>query len=128
MTAMSDRARERGGTFDQLLVTPFRPAELMMGKALPSLLVFLSQSTVFLLVAQLWFRIPFAGSFVTLYVGLTLFLLADDGLGLLLSSFVSDDAASAPRMFYAGDAIDALVRSLYVSSQHAQSYARLRFD
>ena len=88
MTAMSIAREKEEATFDQLLVTPFRPAELMMGKALPPLLVFLSQSTVFLLVAQLWFRIPFAGSFVTLYVGLTLFLLAVTGLGLLLSSFV----------------------------------------
>jgi hypothetical protein len=39
-----------------------------------------------LLVAQLWFQIPFAGSFVTLYVGLAVFLLAAIGIGLLLSS------------------------------------------
>ena len=70
MTAMGVAREKEEGTFDQLLVTPFRPAELMIGKALPSLLVFLSQATVFLLVAQLWFRIPFAGSFVTLYVGI----------------------------------------------------------
>jgi ABC-2 type transport system permease protein len=88
MTAMSIAREKEEGTFDQLLVTPYRPAEIMVGKALPSLLVFLSQSTVFLLVAQLWFRIPFAGSFVTLYVGLTLFLLAVSGIGLLLSSLV----------------------------------------
>ena len=88
MTAMGVAREKEEGTFDQLLVTPFRPAELMIGKALPSLLVFLSQSTVFLLVAQLWFRIPFAGSFLTLYFGLTLFLLAVTGIGLLLSSLV----------------------------------------
>src|ERR1043166_3969265 len=88
MTAMSIAREKEQGTFDQLLVTPFRPAEIMIGKALPSLLVFLSQATVFLLVAQLWFRIPFVGSFVTLYVGLTLFLLAVSGIGLLLSSLV----------------------------------------
>ena len=39
-----------------------------------------------LLVAQLWFRIPFAGSFITLYAGLSVFLLAAVGMGLLLSS------------------------------------------
>ena len=88
MTAMGVAREKEEGTFDQLLVTPFRPAELMIGKALPSLLVFLSQATVFLLVAQLWFRIPFAGSFLTLYLGLTLFLLAVTGIGLLLSSLV----------------------------------------
>jgi ABC-2 type transport system permease protein len=89
MTAMSIAREKEEGTFDQLLVTPFRPAEIMIGKAIPSLLVGLSQSTVILLVAQLWFRIPFAGSFLTLYVGLTLFLLAACGIGLLVSSLVA---------------------------------------
>jgi ABC-2 type transport system permease protein len=88
MTAMSIAREKEQGTFDQLLVTPFRPAEIMAGKALPALLVGLSQSTVILLVAQLWFRIPFAGSFLTLYAGLTLFLLAAAGIGLLISSLV----------------------------------------
>jgi ABC-2 type transport system permease protein len=88
MTAMSIAREKEEGTFDQLLVTPFRPAEIMTGKALPSLFVGLSQSSVILLVAQLWFRIPFAGSFLTLYAGLILFLLAASGIGLLLSSLV----------------------------------------
>jgi len=88
MTAMSIAREKEEGTFDQLLVTPFRPGEIMTGKALPSLLVGLSQSSVILLVAQLWFRIPFAGSFLTLYAGLILFLLAASGIGLLLSSLV----------------------------------------
>lgn len=80
-------AREREqGTFDQLLVTPFRPVEIMAGKALPAILVGIVQATLVLLVAQLWFRIPFAGSFVTLYTGLSIFLLAAVGMGLLLSS------------------------------------------
>jgi ABC-2 type transport system permease protein len=39
-----------------------------------------------LLVAQLWFRIPFVGAYVTLYAGLMLFLLAAVGMGLLISA------------------------------------------
>jgi len=88
MTAMGVAREKEEEIFDRLLVTPFRPAELMIGKALPSLLVFLSHATVFLLVAQLWFQIHFAGSFLTLYFGLTLFLLAVTGIGLLLWSLV----------------------------------------
>jgi ABC-2 type transport system permease protein len=86
LTAMSVAREREQGTFDQLLVTPFRPAEIMAGKALPSLLVGIVQATNILLVAQLWFRIPFAGSFLTLYAGLGLFLLAAIGIGLLVSS------------------------------------------
>jgi ABC-2 type transport system permease protein len=89
LTAMSVAREREQGTFDQLLVTPFRPAEIMVGKALPSMLVGTGQATTILLVAQLWFRIPFAGSFLTLYTGLILFLLAAVGIGLLVSSFVA---------------------------------------
>ncbi|HWP57006.1 MAG TPA: ABC transporter permease [Candidatus Acidoferrales bacterium] len=89
LTAMSVAREREEGTFDQLLVTPFRPAEIMAGKALPSVLIGLVQATNVLLVAQLWFRIPFAGSFATLYAGLALFLLAAVGIGLLVSSVVA---------------------------------------
>ncbi|HEX3725219.1 MAG TPA: ABC transporter permease, partial [Pirellulales bacterium] len=69
LTAMSVAREREQGTFDQLLVTPFRPSEIMAGKAFPSVLIGIVQATSILLVAQLWFRIPFVGSFVTLYVG-----------------------------------------------------------
>jgi ABC-2 type transport system permease protein len=85
LTAMSVAREREQGTLDQLLVTPFRPIEIMAGKALPSVLIGLVQATVILLVAQLWFHIPFAGSFLTLYVSLCLFLLAAIGAGLLIS-------------------------------------------
>jgi ABC-2 type transport system permease protein len=86
LTAMSVAREREEGTFDQLLVTPIRPAEIMAGKALPSMFVGTMQATSVLLVAQLWFGIPFAGSFLTLYAGLCLFLLAAVGMGLLVSS------------------------------------------
>jgi ABC-2 type transport system permease protein len=86
LTAMSVAREREQGTFDQLLVTPFRPAEIMAGKAIPSMMIGTEQATTILLVAQLWFRIPFSGSFVVLYTGLVLFLLAAVGIGLLVSS------------------------------------------
>ena len=89
LTAMSVAREREQGTFDQLLVTPFRPAEIMAGKAIPSVLIGMVQATAILLVAQLWFRIPFVGSFVTLYLGIALFLLAAVGIGLLVSSIAA---------------------------------------
>jgi ABC-2 type transport system permease protein len=86
LTAMSVAREREQGTFDQLLVTPFRPFEIMAGKALPSMVVGAIQATGVLLVAELWFRIPFAGSYFVLYVGLLLFLLAAVGIGLLVSA------------------------------------------
>lgn len=89
LTALSVAREREQGTFDQLLVTPFRPVEIMAGKALPSFLIGTGQATLILLVAQLWFRIPFSGSFVTLYIGLSFFLMAAVGMGLLVSSAVA---------------------------------------
>ena len=89
LTAMSVAREREQGTFDQLLVTPFRPFEIMVGKAVPSVLIGLIQATLILLVAQLWFRIPFVGSYVTLYAGLLLFLMAAVGMGLMLSAVVA---------------------------------------
>src|SRR5438128_9752538 len=89
LTAMSVAREREQGTFDQLLVTPFRPAEIMAGKAIPSVLIGMVQATAILLVAQLWFRIPFVGSFVTLYLGIALFLMAAVGIGLLVSSIAT---------------------------------------
>ena len=86
LTGLSVAREREQGTFDQLLVTPFRPVEIMAGKAMPAMLVGIVQATMVLLVAQFWFRIPFAGSFITLYAGLSVFLLAAVGMGLLLSS------------------------------------------
>jgi len=86
LTGMSVAREREQGTFDQLLVTPFRPYEIMAGKAMPSMLVGVIQATGVFLVAQLWFRIPFAGSMLTLYSGLLMFLLAAIGIGLLLSA------------------------------------------
>jgi ABC-2 type transport system permease protein len=89
-TAMAVAREREQGTLDQLLVTPFGPIEIMAGKALPSVLIGFVQATVVLLVAQLWFRIPFAGSYPVLYACLTLFLVASIGVGLMISMLAAN--------------------------------------
>lgn len=80
-------AREREmGTFDQLLVTPLRPTEILLGKALPGFLVGMAEGTFIVLVSVFWFHVPFTGSLLGLYVGLFCFLLATVGIGLMISS------------------------------------------
>jgi ABC-2 type transport system permease protein len=86
LTAQSVAREREMGTFEQLLVTPFRPSEIMIGKAIPSMLVGLIQATSILLVSQFWFRIPFAGSYFVLYLTLLEFLAASVGIGLFISS------------------------------------------
>jgi ABC-2 type transport system permease protein len=87
LTALSVAREREQGTFDQLLVTPLRPTEIMVGKAVPSILIGLVQSSIILLLALFWFRIPFQGSLGTLYLGLILFMSAAVGIGLALSAF-----------------------------------------
>jgi ABC-2 type transport system permease protein len=58
----------------------------MIGKAIPTILVGLVQSTIVLLVTLLWFRIPMAGSLAVLYTGLTFFTVASVGIGLSISA------------------------------------------
>ena len=87
LTAMSVAREREQGTFDQLLVTPLRPVEIMAGKALPAMLIGIAQASGVLLVAQLWFRIPFQGSLFTLYAGLLCFVVSAVGIGLVVSAF-----------------------------------------
>lgn len=80
-------AREREqGTFDQLLVTPLTPMHILIGKAVPSILVGLGQSTIILLIVRWWFQIPIAGSIWLLYLGLLSFTVAAVGIGLSISA------------------------------------------
>ncbi|WP_324779893.1 ABC transporter permease [Thiobacillus sedimenti] len=86
VTALTVAREREQGTFDQLLVTPLRPAEILLGKALPGFLIGMVQGTVILLIATLWFKVPLLGSLPALYGGLALFLLSGVGAGLLISA------------------------------------------
>ena len=86
VTALSVAREREQGTFDQLLVTPFRPGEILIGKALPGFIIGFFEATLIIVIATLWFQIPLRGSLVTLYVGLLCFLLSTVGMGLMISS------------------------------------------
>jgi len=86
LTALSVAREREEGTFDQLLVTPLNPLEIMAGKALPPVLIGLAQATLVLAVSMFWFRIPMAGSVATLYAGLLVFMTASVGIGLSISA------------------------------------------
>jgi len=80
-------AREREqGTFDQLLVTPLTPMQILVGKAIPAIIIGLLQSTIIFLIIRFWFQIPMNGSVWLLYLGLLSFTIAAVGLGLSISA------------------------------------------
>ena len=80
-------AREReAGTFDQLLVTPLRQIDILLGKGLPGLLIGTLEASAIIFAAVWWFAIPLRGSLASLYLGLVLFVIAVTGIGLTISS------------------------------------------
>ena len=79
------RERERG-TLEQLIVTPLKPYELMIGKLLPYVLVGYVQLTILLGTGVLVFQIPIEGSLLLLYLLTGLFITASLGLGLFISN------------------------------------------
>jgi ABC-2 type transport system permease protein len=79
--------REREiGTLEQIMVTPIRRWEFILGKTVPFFLVGCVDATIVAVVGTLWFGVPFRGNLCVLGFGLVTFILAGQGLGLLIST------------------------------------------
>ncbi len=79
--------REREvGTLEQIMVTPIRPFEYILGKTIPFFIIGITEVALVALFGILWFQIPFVGNPMILLLGTTLFLLSTLGLGLLIST------------------------------------------
>lgn len=80
-------ARERElGTFDQLLVSPLSPSEILFGKTLPAILIGMIEGSFVAFAAIFFFKIPFEGSFLLLYFSIFVFICSIVGVGLFISS------------------------------------------
>jgi ABC-2 type transport system permease protein len=79
------RERERG-TMEQILVSPVRPADLVLGKTVPYVLISLVSAHVVLLLGFLLFGVPIRGSYLLLLLTMTLFLTGGLGQGVLIST------------------------------------------
>ncbi len=86
LTAMSIVREKEIGTMEQLMVTPIRPAELMVGKLLPFALIGILEVVIVTLGALLIFGIPFRGNPLVLLGSSLAFLLSTLGIGLFLST------------------------------------------
>ncbi len=80
--------RERElGTLEQLLVTPLQRVELIIGKAIPAVVVASLNFVIIFLVVTQGFDLPMRGSFPLLFVLSVLFIVAEVGWGLMISAF-----------------------------------------
>ncbi len=93
--------REREiGTLEQIMVTPIRRAEFILGKTLPFFLMGVLNMTLVASVATLWFQIPFRGQFPVLALGAVLFLMCMLGVGLLISTVCSTQQQAMVTAFF----------------------------
>jgi len=74
------------GTLEQLIVTPIKPLELMVGKLVPFAMLGFVATTIILTAMYLIFAIPIKGSIVFIYFSTSLFILSTLGLGMFVST------------------------------------------
>ena len=86
LSALSVAREREQGTFDQLLVTPYTPTQIMIGKAIPPIIIGVIQSSIILAIILFWFQIPMNGSLALLYFGLFAFNIAVVSVGLSISA------------------------------------------
>ena len=89
LTAMAIVREKEIGTMEQLMVTPIRPMELMIGKMLPAAMVGLMDLVLMTTAALFIFSIPFRGNPLVLLLSAALFLLTSLGMGLFISTIAS---------------------------------------
>ncbi|MBI5768276.1 MAG: ABC transporter permease [Verrucomicrobia bacterium] len=86
LTSMAIVREKEVGTIEQIMVTPIRPAEFILGKCAPFAVIGFINTAMVSAVALLWFDIPFRGSFALLLLGVALFLVSTLGVGLFIST------------------------------------------
>jgi ABC-2 type transport system permease protein len=86
LTSMAVVREKEIGTMEQIMVTPIRPIEFILGKTLPFALISLFDVILITAVGVFWFEIPIRGHLAWLFLGAVLFLLSTLGVGLLIST------------------------------------------
>jgi ABC-2 type transport system permease protein len=86
VTALSVARERELGTFDQLLVSPATPFEILVGKTIPAVVIGMLEGSLIIFVGVFIFQVPFTGSLLLLYLSMFIFILAIVGVGLFISS------------------------------------------
>ncbi len=102
LTSMSVVREREMGTMEQLMVSPLRPAELMLGKTIPFAVISFVDMILVTTLGVLWFRVPINGSLFVLLLGTALYLLSVLGIGLFISTFAKtqQQALMSTILFY----------------------------
>jgi ABC-2 type transport system permease protein len=85
-TSMAIVREKESGTMEQLIVTPLKPFELILGKTIPFVIIAQAQMILVIAFAILWFKIPMVGSAFLLLGATFIFLISTLGIGLFIST------------------------------------------
>jgi ABC-2 type transport system permease protein len=110
LTAVAIVREKERGTMEQLIVTPIRSYELILGKAIPFIGIGYTNLSLVLLAGTFWFGVPIKGSLPLLLALTGLFILTCLGMGLLVSSVSNTQQQASmtgqflllPNMFFSG--------------------------
>ena len=100
MTSMGIVREREKGTLEQLIVTPVKSYELMLGKIIPYIALGYIQITVALLVGVLVFKVPVRGSLLELYILTLFFITASLGLGIFISTIAKTQMQAIQMSFF----------------------------
>jgi ABC-2 type transport system permease protein len=102
LTGMAIVREKEIGTMEQLLVSPVRPIEFILGKTLPFVLISLADVVLITVVGVFWFGVPIRGSLLLLFFSTTLYLLTTLSAGLLISTIsrTQQQAMMSTFLFY----------------------------
>jgi ABC-2 type transport system permease protein len=100
LTAMSVVREKEVGTMEQIMVTPIRPAEFILGKTIPFAVIAIIQVALVAGVGIFWFGVPMRGSLVLLFLSLLIYLLSCLALGLFISTISRNQMQALVTTFF----------------------------
>ncbi len=86
ITALSVAQEKELGTFDQVLVSPLKPLQILIGKTIPAITVAYFDFTIMLIAGHFIFHIPAESGYLLIYACIFVFLLSIAGIGLFIST------------------------------------------
>jgi ABC-2 type transport system permease protein len=86
LTGLSIVRERENGTFEQLMVTPIKPIHIIFGKITPFAIIGLLEISVVLLIATVWFKIPFLGKILVLFTFAIAYMVSSLGIGIFVST------------------------------------------
>jgi ABC-2 type transport system permease protein len=100
LTSMAIIREKEAGTIEQLIVTPLRPIELIVGKILPYIIITQILIIIVTTFAIIWFSLPLKGNFLLLAVAACLFLVSTLGIGLFISTISATQQQAMMTTFF----------------------------